>query len=116
MIPKRYRAKNGRMKWSYIWTQDGTIRPQVIKAGFHPDIEHPHDIVRLLDHLFPNQIIPGFTMDVFNDKTASSALDDWFLEYIKGSWQLWMIDFSMKVPMYYFENVSDALLFKMRWS
>jgi hypothetical protein len=120
MIPKRYRnKKSGRMKWSYIWDSQGRIRPQVIKKGFQPDIHRPNDLFGLLNHLFPNKIIPTFTMDIFNNPAKSKELDDWIAENIKFAWQLWGApgdsgDTKFK-PLYYFENDVDALLFKFKW-
>jgi len=84
--------------------------------GFNPDVHSPHDLIRLLDHLFPNKIVPSFDMTVFDNRAQAKTIDLWIRENIKHAWQLWMISGEMNRPVYYFENESDALLFKLRWS
>jgi hypothetical protein len=107
MIPKRYRGKYNRMLYSYVWNKDGDVRPQVLKQGFFPDTSSPLDLIRLLEHLFPYGVSTP-SIDELN-----SSILEWLGENNKGAWQLWSKNHTY---VFLFENESDAIYFKMRWT
>jgi hypothetical protein len=116
MIPAAYLDERHRMRWEYIWDEDGKIRQEVLDMGFAPSEHNPNDLVRFLEFLFPFNVIPVLPHGVFDDDEATKLFDDWMTQHIGSGWQLWMRSSDMKKPIYYFESATDALHFKLRWS
>ena len=107
MIPKKYLDRKKRMKWAYVFDKDGGLRDP--KFG-------TYTIVALIEELFPNAVIPGFDIDLFNDKKWSKDFDNWCTDNLKHGWTMWATAGDMRKPTYHFEASADALLFKLKWS
>ncbi len=104
------------MSWSFVMHQNGAVRENILKLGFNPGVENPHDLERLLDYFLPFRITNTHPSDDFDDPTFRDRQDAWFKENLSGCWQIWGMTGDARKPVYYFENEADAVLFKLRWS
>jgi len=107
-IPKRYRNVNKRVSWHFIFDKDGEVNPVLSRRGLGV-----LNLTELLEHILPHKIIS--TISMAGGNPIPDEMDNWFREHLTGCWQLWMLNGDMRQAVYYFENASDALHFKMRW-
>jgi hypothetical protein len=107
MIPKKFLSANKRMKLSYVFGSDGhKINPEFEKMN----------LVEIFDLLFPYQVVPGFTMDVWENEEHDKEFDLWMRTNIHRGWTLWVVKGDARQPLYLFEHSTDAIHFKLRWS
>jgi hypothetical protein len=116
MIPENFKDENHRMMWEFVWDNDGVIRPDA--AAIIGEIENLNDLHTILRRLFPYSIEPSFSLEDFAEGgCASEEVHGWLRENLQGAWQLWHVHGKgMQFPLIMFENVADALFFKLRWS
>ena len=109
-VPQEYRDDNKRMRWEFLFTEDGTLRDPERHGGlsmqefillYLPYSVQPPEHYR--DHL-------GET-----DEDQINAFNAWMKKSIKGCWQFWPTPGNMAKSVFYFENEGDAMFFKLRW-
>lgn len=113
-IPKEFIDKHHRLKWEYIFDDAGIVRQEITDMGFHISLTTPTDLVQFLLARFPHQVTLNYDLgDISEGGFIFKDMNDWMqTSGLRGVWQLWVV---RQKPVFMFENVVDALHFKLRW-
>jgi hypothetical protein len=113
-IPAEFVDKHHRMKWEYLFDHTGEMRQEIADMGFHISSSNPAVLIEFLLARFPHQVTPDCSLgDISEDGIIFKEMNDWMqTSGLRGVWQLWVVK---QNPVFMFENVVDALHFKLRW-